>query len=133
MSVTAARQGIADVLVDTGVNVYRRLTDVAVPPCAIVQWPESINPRVVFGSGEWDYQVPVLIAVSYADPDAADSALEALLLNVAGTPLYALENGTNLAAGVDSTSVVSIGDFGTFEAQGITLFGCRVLVEVFGG
>jgi hypothetical protein len=133
MSITAARQGLATVLANTGVNVYRRLTDVVDAPCAVVQWPESIDTRVVFGSGEWDYQVPVLIAVSYADPDAADKALEALLLNTSGTPLYALENGGNLSSGVDSTSVVSIGDFGTFEAQGITLFGCRVLVEVLGG
>jgi hypothetical protein len=87
----------------------------------------------VFGSGEWDYEIPVLICVSYADPDTADRTLEALLLNVSGTPLYALENGGSLSSAVDSTSVMSIADFGTFEAQGITLFGCRVLVGVMGG
>jgi hypothetical protein len=133
MSVTAARDGLEDILADTGVNVYRRLTDVVDPPAAVIQWPETIATRVVFGSGEWDYEIPVLLCVSYADPDAADRALEALLLNTSGTPLYALENGGNLSSAVDSTSVLSIGDFGTFEAQGITLFGCRVLVGVLGG
>jgi hypothetical protein len=133
MSVTAARDGLEDILALTGVNVYRRLTDVVDPPAAVIQWPETINPRVVFGSGEWDYEIPVLICVSYADPDTADRTLEALLLNVSGTPLYALENGGSLSSAVDSTSVMSIADFGTFEAQGITLFGCRVLVGVMGG
>jgi hypothetical protein len=121
MSVTAARDGLEDILASTGVNVYRRLTDVVDPPAAVIQWPE------------WDYEIPVLICVSYADPDTADRTLEALLLNVSGTPLYALENGRSLSSAVDSTSVMSIGDFGTFEAQGITLFGCRVLVGVMGG
>ena len=133
MSVTAARDGLETILADTGVAIYRRLTDVVDPPAAVIQWPETINPRVVFGSGEWDYEIPVLLCVSYADPGAADRSLEALLLNELGTPLYALENGGNLSSSVDSTVVVSIGDFGTFEAQGITLFGCRVLVGVMGG
>jgi hypothetical protein len=109
MSVTAARDGLEDVLDGTGVNVYRRLTDVVDPPAAVIQWPETIATRVVFGSGEWDYEIPVLLCVSYADPDAADRALEALLLNTSGTPLYALENGGNLSTRHQSCRSVTSG------------------------
>lgn len=132
MSIAAARQGIADALVGCDIAVYRRLTDVVDPPAAVIGWPESIDPRVVFET-HWQYAIPVLLCVSYADPDAADTQLEAMLANVDATPFYALDNARNLDGGVSSTSVVSVGDFGTFEAQGITLFGCRVFVEVFSG
>jgi hypothetical protein len=44
MSVTAARDGLEDILDGTGVNVYRRLTDVVDPPPATGSRTSSTEP-----------------------------------------------------------------------------------------
>lgn len=132
MSLSAARAGLYTLLgtVD-GINVYRRLKDHVEGAFAMVQWPETINPRTDL-EGDWQFQIPVLVAVPYAEPEAADARLEALLANTSGTPFYVLDNGLNLSNTVDSTTVVSVIDIGVFQANDTDFLGCRIIVDVLG-
>lgn len=132
MSLAAARAGLNTLLgtVD-GINVYRRLKDHVEGALAMVQWPETINPRTDL-EGDWQFQIPVLVAVPYSEPETADARLEALLANTSGTPFYVLDNGRNLSNTVDSTTVVTITDIGVFQANDTEFLGCRIIVDVLG-
>jgi hypothetical protein len=132
MSLTAARAGLDAILsgID-GINVYRRLKDHVEGAFAMVQWPETINPRSDL-EGDWQFQIPVLVAVPYSEPETADARLEALIANTSGSVFYALDNGGDLTSTVDSTAVMSIVDIGVFQANDSDFLGCRIIVDVLG-
>ena len=132
MSLAAARAGLNTLLLTVdGLNVYRRLKDHVEGAFAMVQWPETINPRSDL-EGDWQFQIPVLIGVPYSEPETADARLEAMLANTSGTVFYVLDNGRNLSSAVDSTTVVAVTDIGVFQANDTDFLGCRIVVDVLG-
>lgn len=127
MSLAAVRLGLKDALgTVSGLNVTG--VDLNPPdPCAMVGFPDELDPRAVLGPGT-DYRIDVSLFVGLSDAAVADDKLAVLVDEV----LAALDADPTLGGACSSMTPVRVGDFGRAPLGdgGTDALACNVTVEV---
>jgi hypothetical protein len=97
-------------------------------PCAIVSWPEELNPRATV-EGDVDLTIPVRFEVVWLGDESADQALMDLMEAV----VNAIESDTDLGNQCDSLVCGPFTNIGNRqEPDGVTVMTFTVPVEVYG-
>jgi hypothetical protein len=97
-------------------------------PCAIVSWPEELNPRATV-DGDVDLTIPVRFEVVWLGDESADQALMDLMESV----VNAIESDTDLGNQCDSLMCGPFTNIGVRqEPDGVTVMTFTVPVEVYG-
>lgn len=130
-SLTQIRTDMADrMALINGLNCYDRIADSLAEPAAVVGMPDPLTYNLTFGPTAGTYLIPVRLYVARVDAEEAQALLDAYIAPTGATAIKQALEATTVTGCWHSITVVSVGEFGSYEVGGIAYLGCQFQVEV---